>query len=328
MPSEMQGHITTAESLPDMSPEAADAPSAPVETATSEPEMPVSSDADSTDEWGETFDAFTREEPETDDLPLSTETTDKATETETSETPSEPAPPAEPAKEPAPEPQAPTAETEKTPEPEATPQEPAPGLTPEQQAAQQQARDHFVNSMASKYEMTEEQKLAFDQDPTKVLPQIAAQVAADSVDMAVAVVQNLMAQQLPKMITQVADRNQARSANEEAFYSQWPELKGHSDKVLIAAQSWRQANPQASKDEFMKQVGPLAWMQAGLPIAQLVAKMGSAPQQPAPAAPPAPTAPSAYAPTAPRASVPVPPAQPTSNNEFELLAMDREFLDG
>ena len=89
------------------------------------------------------------------------------------------------------------------------------------------------------------------------------------------------------------------------------------------AEVYRQTNPQASKEQFFRDVGMQAWMALGLNTAQLAAKLAPAAQEPEPPTPAAPQQPAGYTPAAPGTSTP--PAPPAPSNPFEQLS--HEFGD-
>jgi hypothetical protein len=198
----------------------------------------------------------------------------------------------------------------------------------QRQTQRQQLRDIFVSDLTKKYQMTEAQAQDFNQNPVEALPQLAAQIVADSVDMAMAAMQGLMSQHLPQYITQVTEQTQVSRANEDMFFTSWPELKDTQFRNTIASavQQYRQRFPEAPKEKLIADVGPIVWLQAGLPVENLVAKLSkleAAQQSAAPAGQIVHQAPAVFAPAMPGSRGPQPtiPGQ-TTGNEFTDMAED------
>lgn len=187
-----------------------------------------------------------------------------------------------------------------------------PQYTQEQMA---QMRQEYVNSLAPQYQLTDEQAAALVTAPNTVLPQLAANLEANVVDRMSAMFGQIIQQHVPQMINQVVEQRQAGEQGETEFFSQWEELLPHKEQVMQIANTYRQFNPQVSKEEAFKAIGMQAWMMLGLDVGVLAAKMGG---QQAPAVPQAePPAPSPVgytpaAPTPPSAPAPADPNPLTS----------------
>jgi hypothetical protein len=65
----------------------------------------------------------------------------------------------------------------------------------------------------------------------------------------------LVARMIPQTVQQVQQQTTSVKADEESFFSDYPELKEHADKVGQFAQIWRQMNPQADFDVAKKAIG-------------------------------------------------------------------------
>lgn len=216
---------------------------------------------------------------------------------------------------------APEAPAVQQPAPEPPPQ---PGVQPEQLS---QMREEWIGTLASRYQFDEATKEKLLDNPAEVLPQLAARVVADAVETALQSVTQIMRTQLPVMIQQTTQFTTEAEKNESLFYTQWgelnkPELK---DTVLAVAREYRAMHPQATAEQFLKEVGPLAWVRAGLPVEALVAKMANVGRGVVPATPAAPAAPASYAPARPGTATPVVPAAPHNDNIFAIMA--EEFLN-
>lgn len=205
-------------------------------------------------------------------------------------------------------------------------QQPEPGKAPEQQQPQQpqrsaaeieaeraQARQVWVDELTKSYALSDEQATMFLTNPGQIFPQMAA-------DMHVRVMENTMQflrQSLPEMLDQQMRANAARTEGENLFFSEWPELRGKEALVAQIGQTWRQNNPMATREEFIKQVGALAWSAAGLTVQDLLQRGQKA--EPVPAAPAAPAG--GYSPAPQQTGATMPSAAP-SNNPFAQIADD------
>lgn len=172
----------------------------------------------------------------------------------------------------------------------------------ERDAAIAQARQAWRGQLAQQYQLSEEQATGLLTDPGKVLPEIAA-------DLHVSVLENTMQalrQILPDMIVQQQRQTVSLEEGQRAFYEAWPELKGKEAVVMQMGAIWRQANPQATREEFIKQVGPLAWNAAGLSLSDLVNRGGGSQSTP----PQAPVPQGGYSPAPQSAGGGVPTAAP------------------
>lgn len=187
----------------------------------------------------------------------------------------------------------------------------APQVSPpvEQRAAEPaQAPQPAASAQASSLDLNDPQAIAAHLFQNRaavenVIAQQLFQLSADDVealqsDAAVAVPKLLarayvlaqvgFLQQLNRLVPSMLDRHsstmKAYQANEDKFFSAWPQIDRakHGDLVYRAATIYRQMNPQASVDDLIDQVGRFVSHQAGLQIAP----RGKAPPVAAPAAKP------------------------------------------
>jgi hypothetical protein len=100
-----------------------------------------------------------------------------------------------------------------------------------------------------------------------------------------------MARLIPGMVQNVSQAQQRNAENERKFLSAWPALKEeHLPTVRNLAVQYRQMHPQASFDQMVADLGPIAMMQLRInPTAVAPAPAPSQPQpfvpaQPGPAA--------------------------------------------
>lgn len=278
-------------------------------------------DEDSGIDWGgltseveqQTYDEYEDPEPEETPEPETPET-----EAQTSEP--EPAPEPEPEVPPEPEPVVPE------PEPVAAeaPEEPTPPQEPEQPQAPvvsdeevAKLRERYVDDLSNRYKMSEEDSDKFLTDVNSVLPRLAAEMHANVVQEVTQMFTNSLQTMLPPMMEQYTTQRETRQRGEQEFYGQWPELKGHEDRVRQIVSSYRQLNPQANREQVFRDAGIQAWMAVGLDPASLAAKLTPEPEPtPQPVAPPPP------APANPGGTNVAPPAP--NLNQFEALSFEFE----
>ena len=132
---------------------------------------------------------------------------------------------------------------------------------------------------------------------------------------------------VPQMLEARVAQQTAETEAKQVFYSAWPGLAAHHDRVVQNAALVRQANPQATKEQVIEMTGMMTAIALGLDPA--AAKQGG--QRIAPTAPrQAPAVPMAvppHRPAAPGASVSSPPLQ--QQNVFASFAdEDIDFLRG
>jgi hypothetical protein len=146
-----------------------------------------------------------------------------------------------------------------------------PQMTEEQlQTQRNAARETWKAGLINNYALSEEQAAMVISDPGSVLPAMAADIHMRMLDDTAQFIRTA----LPDMIAQTMKQNQALEEGQNLFFTEWPELKGKEDMVMRMGQLWRQQNPYASREEFIKQVGPLAWNAAGLSLQDLVSRGG------------------------------------------------------
>lgn len=156
--------------------------------------------------------------------------------------------PTEPTPEPAPV--QPTAEPDAA--PVVQPAEPTP--LEEVRANYQRNRDEMQNNLAkTHYAMSEEQVTRLDTGDASLIPEIAAKVYMDAVTGAVA----HMLTSMPQLVQQVLDQSKTDDDFNGKFYAANPGLDPASHGVMIQqfGQAYRQVMPQASPEEFIRDVG-------------------------------------------------------------------------
>ena len=283
------------------------------------PAAPAPSDSGGSSgiDWGKTLSSF---EADDGDAPAAPQAPQASTpQGETAAAPSTPASPSAtpaPASAPASVPAAPTPAV--APAPATAPTAP-PAVTIEQAVpaaagpvgpvgptAEQrlEMRNQLVNDIARSYQISEVDATKLMTAPNEILPQMAARIVVDAMDRIVPVVMNGVFSALPQFVDQHMGARTVATKNEDAFFQKWPELKEHEAKIAPLAKAFRDANPKATMEQAIVQVGMMVWNAAGLPMDKLLLKLADPPKGAPTGAPVvAVHAPTGYAPAiAPNAS--------------------------
>lgn len=222
-----------------------------------------------------------------------------------------------PAPAPAPTPEAPTSPavaqpTQPTPEPQ-------PELSPEQVHERfKQYREQAVTLLSEKHYNLSADQVKEIVDPetgmvngeklAKTVSRVASQVYMDVVTAAM----GQMVQNLPALIQRVTEARQTSQGHEAKFFEAWPDLKDHRDVVIRIGTAFRQANPKASLEQFVQEVGASAMISLRkTPTAR------PTPPAPAPAAQP-------FRPAAASRPATPPPVQGPVNPFAALAAFDQQ----
>lgn len=104
------------------------------------------------------------------------------------------------------------------------------------------------------YALSEEDVAQFNDDPAKFVSRAMSRVYIDSIS---AAFQQFVIY-LPRMVNQVIEQNKIIEEKDNAFFSAWPELKAHKEKVLRLGAAYRSVNPGASEEDFVQEVGAQA----------------------------------------------------------------------
>ncbi len=215
----------------------------------------------------------------------------------------EPAPVEEPKEEPAPVEAEPAVLKEPVPEvvpePVAAPEEPkapapdpeaAPQLTDEQvQEAMITWRTNALGALEDHFKLDEETVIQLEEDSGKAmsefLPKMASRVYLDAVQMAV----HSVVQKLPEAIKSTMAQMKESTSSEGKFFEKWPQMsRDNPQQMAVVGRlggAYRQANPEATPEQFINDVGAQAILALGL-LGQVA---GVAPVDPA--APVAPVVP-------------------------------------
>lgn len=227
--------------------------------------------------------------------------------------------PSESPTEPEPEKLAPEAEPEKPKEdppvePAAAAPEPESVVTPmptreELEGMYKEHREKTLPQLETLFTLSDEEAAALDEQPSKVVPRLAANMMYDTM----LSTYNAVMTALPRVVgTYMAASAQADTA-QNAFFDKWPDLTGKKQEPAVSAaiQAYRAANPRAKLDDIIQNAGVMAMINLGLDPLKAPKPAAPAKKQAAPAKP-----------AAPRGQNPTPPVAPGSEviNEFAALA--------
>lgn len=152
---------------------------------------------------------------------------------------------------------------------------------------------------------------AIEANPKEALPRLASNIYLTAVENSVAAIKEA----LPQIIEHHINTRTSNERNIGDFVKVWPGLKDHIDKVAPIGVMYRQLNPTASVEDFIKNVGEMAHATLG------IAKPGPAPLAAPVSHPLRPHMPvAASAPRAPGGAAPV-------GNVYEQLAGARGQID-
>jgi hypothetical protein len=213
-----------------------------------------------------------------------------------------------------PQPEAPVAPVAATPTPEPpVTAPPAPEVPAYDYAAE---RGKAASELEKRYALSKEDADAMISEPETVLPKLASQMYLDIYEQVMRQMQGM----LPQAVQHIQQATTAGQKDESDFYDQWGALAPHKDTVMRIGTVYRQMNPTAPKDQFIREVGLQSMIALRLPLE------GTPGMPPAPVAP---TPPVVVAPPVPPQAGAVTPAAPSSRggNIFADLADEWEESD-
>lgn len=172
------------------------------------------------------------------------------------------------------------------------------------QYSDQRGKAH--NELVQHFSINEEDAGLLQTEPDKVLPKLAANLYLDVFEAVVKTVQGMM----PSQVQNVMQTQTVNQKNETDFFGAWNKLdRGnaeHTNMLTRIGTAYRQLNPQATKEQFIQEVGAQAMVALRIPLE------ADAPSTVAPApAPHRPAAPAAHS---------QPAAKGKELNEYEQLA--------
>lgn len=141
-------------------------------------------------------------------------------------------------------------------------------MTPEQL---EEARNQYIDSIADKFSISDEEADQLRTEPEKVLPRLLAKTHTQALEQAVAI----MRQNLPTLVGSQLSQQSTAKEIEQKFYGKYPELNSKkAEKVTERmAKAYRSANPDADLDEVMDNVALMSWKKLGLPMEKLSERM-------------------------------------------------------
>lgn len=234
------------------------------------PQTDYSSMADE-DEFGEEFDSVDDEEAADDN----TDETDEIASETPEETPEEVESKGE--GEEAEEPEKPEPEKETKPEetPETPEEQPAEEPSPESQVSEEERakqiddwRAGVVDALAeSHYTLSEEETDELENNAGKIIPKIMARVHVDAYLAAM----NGFTQAFPALLEQHTRSRERYESDERRFMETWPKLDiksndAHRNTVMRIGAAYRQMNPTASAEDFIREVGAQAHIALRIPL--------------------------------------------------------------
>lgn len=119
------------------------------------------------------------------------------------------------------------------------------------------ARAYLVDNV---YKLSEEEAEELETDPVTALPKLAANMHLQVMRSATLNVARL----LPMMIEQIQSTQSQSKSLEDKFYDAHPGLAEHKGTVLRYGQVYRQMNPQATVEDFIRDVGAQASVGLGI----------------------------------------------------------------
>jgi len=147
---------------------------------------------------------------------------------------------------------------------------PADTRTPEEVTAEiTKARQTAHERLVETFTWTDEQTEQFEDDPGKVMSEMAASLYLDLFD---SISQGLNAN-MPGMVQGIMHQQVAVQAAEEQFYGAWPKLSNpeYRETVNRIATAYRQQNPTTDNATAVREIGAQAWVALQLPLEELVA---------------------------------------------------------
>jgi len=130
-------------------------------------------------------------------------------------------------------------------------------LTPEKiEEKLAEERKKLVAELEKRFAISEEEAEELIAEPQKVLPRFKAQLMVELYENLLRAVHTTV----PAIVDSVQQYRSQADEYERAFFERWPELKDekYQDALLRMATAYRQANPDASPEDFIEEVGAQA----------------------------------------------------------------------
>ena len=145
------------------------------------------------------------------------------------------------------------------------------GFTALDQAIEK-SREKVVDAVAQgSYQLSQEELEQISTEPEKVVPRLLARVHVNAVQG----VLRHVASQMPMMVGALLQTQVENTKREETFFSRWPQLdrSKHRDDIVRVGQVYKQLNPNATVEDFIKHVGAQVVMLHGLHAQQAAASV-------------------------------------------------------
>lgn len=154
----------------------------------------------------------------------------------------------------------------------AAPAQPAPAAQPaapsEQDAVAQYRswRENTIKTLSeTDFAIDDKTAEEIEANP-RALSRLAANVYLSAVENSVAAVTEQLNQTLAQRIEMVLENRTTGQKNVDDFYGAWPALKAHENIIGPMAVTFRQLQPNLSRDDFIKQFGNYAHLTLNIPI--------------------------------------------------------------
>lgn len=134
-------------------------------------------------------------------------------------------------------------------------------------------RQQAVAELEKRYAFSEEQAAEFEDNPTKALARMAAELQLSVYEQ---VVRSVM-QQLPQQVQYINTTQQQTRSAEEKFFSEYQELAPYKDQVTQVAQMWTQMNPNSKLGMNERAAEIAKFAKAALGIGQAAGQEATAP---------------------------------------------------
>src|SRR5581483_5247153 len=132
-----------------------------------------------------------------------------------------------------------------------------------------QQQEAFTKALAEqqyKLDPKELESLGFLPEQAAAISQLQAKVHVNVVSS----MTQMMAKQLPVMVNGLLQAKEKSQQAENEFFTQWPQLRGQEKQPVLrqVMATYRQMNPQAKPEEFIKTTGAMACAILGIPLQQ------------------------------------------------------------
>lgn len=112
------------------------------------------------------------------------------------------------------------------------------------------------------YVLDEPTREKLDTNPSEVIPMLAGRLHMQILTAAV----TQMANMFPQMLAEHSERNTIVQQRESSFFTQFPDLAGHKETVQRMAMAYRNANPSASLEQAVQEIGTMSRVSLRLPV--------------------------------------------------------------